>query len=354
MRPDPDELAALEERRDFLLRSLTDLDRELAAGDIDEVDHRTLTADYTARAADVLHAIEDGRAALATPNPPTSLGRRLVAVGGVVVVAVLAGVLVAQASGSRGNAGLTGLDVGATSARSGDCLAMEQSGETASALDCYSEILDSLPGNVSALTFRGWLRIRESDLDAGIADLDSAIQLDPDATSPYVFRASGRSRSGDAPGAVADLASFYASDASEEERSLADELVPKVVAAALVTCIAGDTDGSLEPVDVVVCYRDVLEIDPENPEASVYLGWLLARAGLTDDARKLLDSGLDGDPSIAPGYVFRAALLAHLGEVDAARADLASFEAADTSDGPSAAADRIRAAIDAGEDPLAG
>ena len=42
MRPDPDALAALEEERDFLLRSLADLDRELAAGDIDDVDHLSL------------------------------------------------------------------------------------------------------------------------------------------------------------------------------------------------------------------------------------------------------------------------------------------------------------------------
>ena len=38
---DPDELAALEEQRDFLLRSLDDLEREHDAGDIDEHDYQT-------------------------------------------------------------------------------------------------------------------------------------------------------------------------------------------------------------------------------------------------------------------------------------------------------------------------
>ena len=50
--------------------------------------------------------------------------------------------------------------------------------------------------------------------------------------------------------------------------------------------------------------------------------------------------------------MFRAALLGHLGEVDAARADLATFDAAETPEDQQAAADRVRAAIDAGEDPL--
>ncbi len=37
---DPDALAALEEERDFLLRSLEDLEREYAAGDVDDSDFR--------------------------------------------------------------------------------------------------------------------------------------------------------------------------------------------------------------------------------------------------------------------------------------------------------------------------
>lgn len=354
MRPDPDGLATLEEERDFLLRSLADLDREFAAGDIDEADHHALTADYTTRAAEVLRAIDDGRAAIDDARPPTSLRRRLVAVGGVAAVAVLAGVLVAQSSGSRGSSGLTGLDVAAASSRTDDCLAFEQGGESDEALDCYSEILDSLPGNVPALTFRGWLQVREFDVADGIDDLDAAIQLDPDATSPYVFRASARSRADDAAGAVADLSSFYANDPADEERSLADQFTPVIVDAALDECIGGDVSGHTAPVEVLTCYRDILDVDPGNPSASIYLGWLLARTGLTDDALPLLDDGLEVDPSLTAGYVFRAALRAHLGDVEGARADLATFETMESPDDQQAAADRVRATIDAGEDPLPG
>src|SRR5690606_392728 len=85
-RPGDEIPAPLQEQRAFLLRSLEDLEREYAAGDVDEVDYRSLKDDYTARAAAVIRAIEAGRAAAAEPAPPPAPRRRLV----VVVAAVVA------------------------------------------------------------------------------------------------------------------------------------------------------------------------------------------------------------------------------------------------------------------------
>lgn len=48
---------ALEEERDFLLRSLEDLGRERAAGDLGEEDDRARRDDYTPRAAAVLRRL---------------------------------------------------------------------------------------------------------------------------------------------------------------------------------------------------------------------------------------------------------------------------------------------------------
>src|SRR5690606_37957028 len=48
--PADDDLVALEEQRDFLLRSLDDLEREREAGDLDDDDYQALKDDYTARA----------------------------------------------------------------------------------------------------------------------------------------------------------------------------------------------------------------------------------------------------------------------------------------------------------------
>jgi len=353
---DPDELAALEEERDFLLRSLDDLEREREAGDVDDHDYRTLRDDYTARAAEVLRAIDAGAAPAPAPDrQPSPRRRRLATLGAVALVAVVAGVLVAQASGRRGSGSLTGLDVTAASSRLSSCQALERDGDPDAALDCYGEVLDALPANVEALTFRGWLQVREFDLADGLDDLDAAIQLAPDATAPYIFRASGRARSGDAPGAVADLAAFYANDPTEEEVGLADRFREAIVDRALDTCIEGDVSGSLGAEQLVQCYRDVLAVDDANPVANVYLGWLLARSGVADDlALERLDAGLAAAPDLTAGYVFRAALRGHLGDVEGARADLARLDGADVPDAQRAAADRVRAALDAGEDPLPG
>jgi tetratricopeptide (TPR) repeat protein len=353
--PDPDERAALEEERDFLLRSLDDLERERAAGDVDDHDYRTLRDDYTSRAAAVLRALDAGTAAPPPEEPRAPRSRRIAAVAGVVLLAVVAGLLVAQASGRRGGGGLTGLDVTAASSRLPACLRTERDGDVEGALGCYDEVLEAVPANVEALTFRGWLRVREGDLDAGLEDLDAAVQLAPRGTAAYIFRASGRARSGDAPGAVADLAAFYGNDPAEEEVALADGFRDAIVGRALEECIEGDVSGSLGAERVVQCYRDVLRVDDRNAAAHVYLGWLLARSGVADDlARERLDTGLEIDPSLSAGYVFRAALRAHLGDIDGARADLAELEGRTVAPAQQAAADQVRAAIDAGEDPLPG
>jgi hypothetical protein len=43
----PDELARLEDERNFLLDSLRDVERERSAGDIDDEDYATLKSGYT-------------------------------------------------------------------------------------------------------------------------------------------------------------------------------------------------------------------------------------------------------------------------------------------------------------------
>ncbi len=127
---DPDVLAALEEQRDFLLRSLTDLDREHDAGDLDDHDHAELRDDYTARAAEVIRAIDEQHDAFADAKRPRSLGRTLAWVAGVALFAVVSGVMVASAMGARkaGESASGGITVRQTaSQRANQCLPKMQS-----------------------------------------------------------------------------------------------------------------------------------------------------------------------------------------------------------------------------------
>ena len=96
-----EEHASLEDERDFLLRSLDDLDAELLAGNIDPDTYRVLHDDYTARASAVIQSIADGvkRGSPDRPRVPPAL--RAITIGGIVVFALLAAILLAHTAGQR-------------------------------------------------------------------------------------------------------------------------------------------------------------------------------------------------------------------------------------------------------------
>ena len=66
---------ALESERDFLLRSLDDLESERDAGNIDDETYRTLHEDYTARAAVVIRSLRDDVAPV-LPEAPRDFAPR--------------------------------------------------------------------------------------------------------------------------------------------------------------------------------------------------------------------------------------------------------------------------------------
>lgn len=187
----PDQLAELEEQRRFLLRSITDLDREHQFGDVDDQDYATLRDGYTARAAAVLRAIETGTAELPARRP-----RRLAVVAawviGTVLVASLAGWLVARTSGQR----LPGQSI--TGALPGDEVAVKLAearqllgADPQQAVARYQQVLDLDPDNVEALTYLGWLVAQSgpSLAESGAELLRGAIKIDPTYADPHCFLA---------------------------------------------------------------------------------------------------------------------------------------------------------------------
>mgnify|MGYP001254985645 CR=1 FL=1 len=196
----PDELAELEEERGFLLRSITDLDREREAGDLDEADYQSLRDGYTARAAKVLRAIEDGRAALPQARK-RSAGSTAAWVVGTLVVAGLLGWLLAIRSGPRSD-GQT-----MTGGQPADEITVKLSEARANlgsnpgkAADAYIAVLKLDPRNVEALTYSGWLLVQQGRAMAdqpGAADLivlgsknlRDATSVDPSYADPHCFLA---------------------------------------------------------------------------------------------------------------------------------------------------------------------
>lgn len=186
-----DELAELEEQRRFLLRSITDLDREHQFGDVDDHDYATLRDGYTARAASVLRSIEAGRADL-PPRPPRRPMVLAAWVIGTLLVASLAGWLVARSSGQRlpGQSitgGLPGDEVTTKLAEARELLGSDPQ----QAILRYQQVRELQPDNVEALTYMGWL-IAQSDTSlvaSGAELLRGAIKLDPTYADAHCFLA---------------------------------------------------------------------------------------------------------------------------------------------------------------------
>lgn len=201
-RLDPDVLAALEEQRDFLLRSLTDLDREHDAGDLDDHDHAELRDDYTARAAEVIRAIDEQHDAFADAKRPRSLGRTLAWVAGVALFAVVSGVMVASAMGARkaGESASGGITVRQTaSQRANQCLP-KMGSDPDGAFECLEKVRKEDPENAVALTWSGWLLSLGAQNVTDPQDqlqlqalaavrLDEAVNSDPNYSYARAFRA---------------------------------------------------------------------------------------------------------------------------------------------------------------------
>jgi cytochrome c-type biogenesis protein CcmH/NrfG len=199
----PDQLAELEEERTFLLRSLVDLEREHAVGDVDDVDYHELKEGYTVRAAATLRAIDDGRSALpAKPTP--NWKRRGVIAGGIVVAVLLVWWALATWSAER----KPGQEISGFDPRSQQQQLMAQARaiqfqSPGDASELYAQVLQTEPDNVEALTYRGWTlaldAVQSGGSDSGADDkvvtelreavdsLRQAIDLDPTYPDPKCF-----------------------------------------------------------------------------------------------------------------------------------------------------------------------
>lgn len=189
----PDRLAELEEEQRFLVRSIADLQREHAAGDVDDDDFRTLRNGYVSRAAEVMNDIREGRDSLA--GRPRRSKKQLAA--GLTIAAGLAvgaGVALARAVGDRAPGQvITGGqfdDVAISLSRARQLLATDPS----AAIEEYKKVLDVEPDNVEALTYSGWLVVLQGNatgaddtVGIGIDVLASAREIDPDYPDAVCF-----------------------------------------------------------------------------------------------------------------------------------------------------------------------
>jgi tetratricopeptide (TPR) repeat protein len=238
------------DEREFLLRSIRDLDAEWEAGDIDEADYRSLRDEYTARAAAVLRGEPDpigagfgaGLTEMAPAQADARPGRRrnrtLVAAGGSVVVAGLAAFLIAGNVGQRSSgAPVTGsqplVAVPGRDPRLDQAQALFVKGKAVDAIRLYDAVLRDNPKNAEALAYEGWMLRLAGLSDQGLQREAAAEAADPNYPDAHFFRGVILFEDkGDAADAVKELRFFLSDNPPPDAIGRAEEELQKALQAA--------------------------------------------------------------------------------------------------------------------------
>ena len=206
-----------------MVQSLDDLEAEHNAGNLDDDDYRRLQDEYTVRVADAMRRLARpaGKVATDAEEPRRRFAgvggslvrnwKMLVAMTGLLVLAVGAGWVLARSTGERGvGDALTGSIDESPPQQVARChdLAME-SAKLLESLQCFDAVLADDPHNVEALTYRAWYLVlasgaddivtpeQEADLLASASDyLDQAVLVDPQYPDARTFRAVVADRQG--------------------------------------------------------------------------------------------------------------------------------------------------------------
>ncbi len=276
---------SLEEDRAYLLRSLDDLEREHDAGDLDDADYLVLKEDYTARAAEVLRALGEWQAAPGTDGPGT--GHEGAGDGRAANGAGRAGEGVAgHADGAGGPT--PGEDPAGHADGAGDAEA--GGGPAAAGRSRDARAAGVLVAGVPARGTAARSRWRPVVVGAVLVAFAGA-------TGALVARSAGeRTPGAPASGSIA---------ATGPSGGIADQLAE-----------AQELIGNNETLAAIKVYDQIIEKDPEQPEALAYRGWLLRLAGRAAGNAELIDKGMEyieravaADPTYPDAHFFRGFVL---------------------------------------------
>ncbi|HVB06925.1 MAG TPA: hypothetical protein VNF07_11830 [Acidimicrobiales bacterium] len=240
--------------RDFLLRSIEDLELEHRAGDVDDADFATLQAGYRERLAaaeEALAATPAAAPAHGGPRPSAAarlrrrLGRtatrRLLAGGAVacflgllVVVALLVAGVRLPGESATGTVNLPANE--ATAEELSQALVLGNEGQFSQAVSLYDTVLARQPGELEARTYRAWL-IRligiaggaRDEVRSGDAGLDAVAREHPGYAPARGFLGLADLQDRAEPAAAAgEFAAFLADSPA---RPLAESLAPEIAVA---------------------------------------------------------------------------------------------------------------------------
>lgn len=257
-------MAKLELQRDFLLRSLADLDAERAAGDLSDARYRRLRDEYTTKAAVVLQAMErlqQERVDVTAAAVPAAIepSRRRLAIVALVTLPLLAvgGGVFARSIGDRspgqtitGNAQAQRQDLTAVAraaktrpddedAQLAYAQALLEAKRPVDALRAFDAAARIAPGDPVPKAYGGWIVFLAGLPDESLRRLDAAVAADPSYPDARFFRGMVRLRGrADRDGALADWREYLRLAPPSAERDQVQALVDETVNAAGPTVTA--------------------------------------------------------------------------------------------------------------------
>ena len=317
------------DRRRVLLRQLRDLDDDLAAGKLDEQDHRRLREPVEREAAAALRDGPDG-----PPAAPGGQDRASAAPGGRDGASAAPGGRDEASAAPGGASAAPGRPDGASAAGGGEGTTATRRHRAAAARRGAG---GPAVGPASAVRRRRRI-VAAVAAAAGVAGVAALLA---GAATP---RGAGGTISGSAPAAVATASAAAPAGGSVEppaDPSAAPSLSPEQAAAIDAAAL----DVKAHPRDVgkhltlahayadagatqlaAVEYLAILRLDPGNAEANTAMALLAFEVGRTQQAKDMLDRVLRADPRYPEAlYVRGLVLLSGLHQPAAATRDLHAY-----------------------------
>jgi tetratricopeptide (TPR) repeat protein len=328
------------EQKEFLLKSLHELDQEFENGNLSLEDHEMLVRRYTRELANVTEA----KKVVDSGSEPKKGYRTKALVWslGIVLLGAAAGITISQTSGARSSGeSITGSIRKSVSSQISEAqMLLGNRDRWGEAIEIFDDVLETQPSNVEALTYRAWLNYQSGgEVSAQIKAWEEVLFIEPGYSDALVFLSISLSNEGRYDEASLYLDQLRSNPVREDILAIVQQrgLYGEVYGEALYPTIVDISKPTLEElqleaeiglevanylllsekdertVSAIKIYRAIIMDFPSHPEALSREALLLAQTGDQDLFAKAIDQmnfAVAENPNNVEALLSRATVLA--------------------------------------------
>ena len=328
------------EQKEFLLKSLHELDQEFENGNLSLDDHEMLVRRYTRELANVTEA----KKVVDSGSEPKKGYRTKALVWslGIVLLGAAAGITISQTSGARSSGeSITGSIRKSVSSQISEAqMLLGNRDRWGEAIEIFDDVLETQPSNVEALTYRAWLNYQSGgEVSTQIKAWEEVLFIEPGYSDALVFLSISLSNEGRYDEASLYLDQLRSNPVREDILAIVQQrgLYGEVYGEALYPTIVDISKPTLEElqleaeiglevanylllsekdertVSAIKIYRAIIMDFPSHPEALSREALLLAQTGDQDLFAKAIDQmnfAVVENPNNVEALLSRATVLA--------------------------------------------